>query len=218
MDLLARWSQLWAPLGAERAAVVAAGEELARRYGEAQRAYHVLAHVAQVLDDVDALLEAGEPADDPVAVRLAAWYHDAVYDPGAADNERASAELAGQRLAALGVDRDRRARVGALILATREHRPEGPDQRVLVDADLAVLAGDPPAYAAYVAALRAEYAAVSEPAWRAGRGAFLEGMLARPALYSTATLHARGEAPARRNLARELAEQGALGELDAPQS
>lgn len=209
LDLLARWSQLWAPLGAEPGAVAAAGEELARRYGEAQRAYHVLAHVAQVLDDVDALLEAGERADDPVAIGLAAWYHDAVYQPGAADNERASAELAGERLTALGVDRDRRARVDALILATREHRPEGPDQRVLVDADLAVLAGDPPAYAAYAAALRAEYAAVPEPAWRAGRGAFLQGMLARPAIYRTATLRVRAEAAARRNLVRELAELGA---------
>jgi len=210
VDLLERWSRLLEALDADPAAVAAAGEELARRYGEAHRAYHVLAHVTQVLDDVDALLSTGEPADDPVAVRLAAWYHDAVYEPGAADNEQASAELAEQRLTTLGVDPDRRARVDALILATREHRPDGPDERVLVDADLAVLAEDPPAYAAYVAAVRREYAAVPEPAWRTGRGAFLQGLLARPALYATATMRRRAEAAARRNLARELAD------LDGP--
>lgn len=204
MDLLARWSGLLGPLGAGRAAVTAAGDELVRRYGEPQRRYHVLDHVAAVLDDVDALLAAGEPASDPVAVRLAAWYHDAVYRPGAADNERASAELAGERLAGLGVGAERRVRVGALILATREHRPDGPDERVLVDADLAVLAGSPDAYAAYAVAVRAEYVAVPEPAWRAGRAAFLRGMLARPALYATETMRERAEDTARRNLAREL--------------
>jgi len=53
-------------------------------------------------------------------------------------------------------------------------------------------------------------AAVPEPAWRTGRGAFLQGLLARPALYATATMRRRAEAAARRNLARELAD------LDGP--
>ena len=65
----------------EWAAVVAA-------WSEPHRRYHDLAHLAAVLGLVDALSPA---ADDADAVRLAAWYHDVVYDPSSSENEARSA-------------------------------------------------------------------------------------------------------------------------------
>ncbi len=121
---------------------------------------------------------------------LATWYHDAVYDPRAGDNEARSADLARRDLTGLGVGADRVDRVAGLVLATRDHRAADPDAAVLVDADLAILAVPAGDYAAYVAAVRAEYGFVPEAAWRAGRAAVLAGFLARPRLFATATQHA----------------------------
>ena len=63
----------------------------------------------------------------------------------------------------------------------------------------------PPArYAAYAAAIRAEYAWVEEARYRSGRAAVLRSFLDRPAVYRTPALHAAWETTARINLAAEL--------------
>ena len=56
---------------------------------------------------------------------------------------------------------------------------------MLCDADLAVLAGPPDAYAAYASAVREEYGHLSDADFTAGRIAVLEHLLALPALYRT---------------------------------
>lgn len=197
------WERLARDLGLPPERAAAVGADLRARYAEPQRAYHTLDHIAQVLDTVDDLVGAGEPVADLGAVRVAAWFHDAVYVPGAPGNERASGELAVRVLRPLGVDAGRLAAVAALIGDTADHVARSPDARVLVDADLAILAADPHVYDAYAAAVRAEYAAVDDAAWRTGRAAFLGAFLARPALFVTPTLRRRAEAAARRNLAAE---------------
>jgi predicted metal-dependent HD superfamily phosphohydrolase len=207
-ELRGAWDDLAAELGMAPGPAARVRDDLARRHGEPHRAYHTLAHVRQVLADVDALAAAGEPVTDLPALRLAAWFHDAVYDPLAGGNERASADLAEQALRGLGVDRDRRAAVTGLILATAEHLPTSPDARLLVDADLAVLGATAAHYAAYRRDVRREYAALPEPRWRRGRAAVLTRLLARRPLYTTVTMRARAEAAARRNLCAELAELG----------
>lgn len=57
------------------------------------------------------------------ALQLAIWYHDAVYNPHAADNEARSAELAMQHLTELALPPETIATVHELILATRTHIP-----------------------------------------------------------------------------------------------
>ena len=71
--------------------VAGAGAALLGRWAEPHRAYHDLAHLSEVLERVDLL---AAEADRPDAVRLAAWFHDAVYDPTADDNEERSAHVA----------------------------------------------------------------------------------------------------------------------------
>jgi len=171
-------------------------------WSEPQRRYHDLAHLAAVLGIVDSL--AGHAAD-PAAVRLAAWYHDVVYDPLRSDNEQVSADRA--RIGLLGlVPPGTVAEVQRLVLLTAGHDPEPDDANgaVLCDADLAVLASPPQAYVAYATAVRAEYAHLSDAGFTTGRIAVLEQLLALPALFRTPAAAERWTAAARANLAAEL--------------
>ena len=196
----------------EWAAVVAA-------WSEPHRRYHDLAHLAAVLGLVDALAPA---ADDADAVRLAAWYHDVVYDPRSAENEARSAGRARAGLRGL-VDDERLAEVERLVLLTAGHDP-GPDDAngaVLCDADLAVLAAPPEAYAAYASAVRAEYGHLSDADFTAGRIAVLEHLLALPALYRLPEADERWTATARANLTAELGllrERAASASADPPRA
>ncbi|MER5595819.1 hypothetical protein [Streptomyces sp. NPDC002265] len=178
-------------------------DELLRRWSEPQRRYHTVTHLTAVLDHVDTL---EEYADDPAAVRLAAWFHDAVYLPERSENEERSARLAERALPEAGVGAARTAEVARLVRLTVGHDPAEDDRngQVLCDADLAVLAGPPAAYAAYTAAVRQEYHFVPDDAFRAGRSAILRQLLDLPRLFRTPFATGHWEATARHNLRSEL--------------
>ncbi|HEU4490651.1 MAG TPA: hypothetical protein VFR74_07250 [Jiangellales bacterium] len=196
-DLLERWTGLVGP-GAQ-----AVGRDLMTRWSEPHREYHDVAHLRAVLDAVDLL---AEHAVDLAAVRLAAWFHDAVYQGEAGTDEEASAVLAERVLQSVGVPRDRVAEVARLVRLTAGHDPEpgDADGAVLCDADLAVLGSDRQDYAAYVAAVRREYAAVPDDAFRAGRAAVLDRLLGLDPLYRTATARRLWADRAAANLRAEL--------------
>ncbi|MEV5338405.1 hypothetical protein AB0K93_07950 [Streptomyces sp. NPDC052676] len=178
-------------------------DDLLGRWREPQRRYHTLAHLTAVLDHVDTL---EEYADDPDLVRLAAWFHDAVYLPDRSENEERSARLAERALAEAGLAADRTAEVARLVRLTAGHVPADDDRNghVLCDADLAILASPPSAYAAYTAAVREEYGFIPSDAFRAGRAAILRDLLALPRLFRTPYGAERWEATARYNLTAEL--------------
>ncbi|HEX2578715.1 MAG TPA: hypothetical protein VHK88_20395 [Aquihabitans sp.] len=200
-------------LGASPGAARSVADELAARHGEPHRRHHSLEHVGEVLAEVDRLLPT-EPDADGTAVRLAAWFHDAIHDPtdGPGVSEAASAELAVDRLPALALaDRDRLAdEVARLVRLTATHRTEAVDRSgaVLLDADLWILSSPPERYDRYVAEVRAEYGHVGDAAWVAGRGSLLAGFLARAdELYGAGAADDRRARRARAvaNLQRELA-------------
>ncbi|MEU6586958.1 metal-dependent phosphohydrolase [Nocardia sp. NPDC046763] len=197
-DLLDRWTKLAGP----QARVV--GEDLVRRYREPHRRYHTVEHLAAMLAVIDDLAADAEDLD---AVRYAAFFHDAVYAVDGTDNEEASARLAETALPALGVGAGTVAEAARLVRLTGGHHPDPSDRNgaVLCDADLAILAADTAAYAAYTAAVRAEYAHVPDPLFRSGRAAVLAALAGQPALFRTPTARARYESAARANLAAELA-------------
>ena len=174
---------------------------LRQRYAEPHRRYHDLRHLGEVLDGVDAL---AEEADDVDAVRWAAWYHDAVYETGADDNEDRSARLAESELAGLPAV----AEVARLVRLTATHKPPPGDRNgaVLCDADLRILAADGRRYAEYVADVRAEYAAVDDTAFARGRAAVLEALLDGP-LFHTQTARRLWEVTARANVTAEIDER-----------
>ena len=181
------------------------GEDLLLRWSEPHRRYHDVVHLHDVLLSLDQLADLGEAV--PPAVLLAAWFHDAVYDGAAGDDERRSAELAVAELPRVGVVAAAAHEVARLVLATTPGA-ERSDHAAMVlgDADLAILASGPKRYAAYAAAVREEYAHVLEPDFRHGRAAILEGFLRAPRLYGTGAAHARWEERARMNLAGEITE------------
>lgn len=176
-------------------------EQVAACYDEPHRRYHDRRHLGQVLACVERLLEAVD-VPDPDAVRLAALFHDAIYDPGSATNEAESAFLAAQVLTGLEPPA-RVADVQRLVLATATHEATAPDESVLLDADLAVLGADRPGYLAYVWAIRREFAHVTDQAWRTGRAQVLRSLLSLPRLFSTPPME-HLEPRARDNLRTEL--------------
>lgn len=203
MDLEQAWRELLARLGATGDAVVATGCGLLAAWSDPHRSYHSVTHLRDVLSRVD---ELADDAADPDAVRLAAWYHDAVY-AGAPDDEERSAVKAETELNALGLPAALVAEVARLVRLTVRHDP-GPADRngaVLSDADLSALAVEPERYRANSAAIRQEYLHVPERVFRAGRAAMIEVMLAARELFFTASGRRRWEDPARANLAAELA-------------
>jgi predicted metal-dependent HD superfamily phosphohydrolase len=177
-------------------------ERLEATYGHSRRGYHDLRHLREVLEHVDDLLAPDHPARE--AVLLAAWFHDAVYD-GQADDEERSARLAEDSLERpLGTKLA--AEVARLVRLTASHRPADDDTpgQVLCDADLAILAATPERYADYVDGVRREHAHVPDADFAAGRAAVLRDLLAKPTLFHTAVARQRWEARARENVEEEL--------------
>ena len=208
--LHARWNALCERLEATAELSDAWWRRIAGAYSEPGRHYHTLLH----LHEMFAALEPHRARlDDADAVELAVYFHDLVYDAKARpagknedDSARAfeafAAELAlGHRAPA------RVAKVAAWIATTKTHKcgaAAGFDERVFMDADMAILARTPwREYARYTAGVRAEYAHVPEVGWFFGRGAFLRGACARAHRLLERRVHAL-EADAR-NARRELA-------------
>jgi predicted metal-dependent HD superfamily phosphohydrolase len=193
----------WAALAGDSPTSRTEWSALVAAWSEPHRRYHGLAHLAAVLGLV---AELDAAAADPAAVRLAAWYHDAVYEPSRTDNEQVSAQRARAGLRGLVPD-ERIEEVERLVLLTAGHDPEPGDANgaVLCDADLAVLAGPPDAYAAYASAVREEYGHLSDEVFTAGRIAVLEQLLALPALYRLPAVADEWTSRARANLTAELA-------------
>ncbi|QFQ29917.2 hypothetical protein EEW87_005620 [Janibacter melonis] len=177
------------------------------RYSEPQRGYHDGRHLAEVLTAVDLLGGDLDPRDHALVV-LAAWYHDAVYDPVAASgaNEEASAVLAERELATAGCDPSAAGAVAGLVRATLEHDLPGTPgpEAVLHDADLWVLSAPPQRFDEYCAQVRDEYAHVPAEDFARGRTAVLAPFATRPRLYATPLAHERWTDAARTNLRREL--------------
>jgi len=187
------------PARVDRAAAGQIGADLLTRWAEPHRSYHTTEHLTAVLSIVDSQADLAADAD---AVRLAAWFHDAVYDPQAVDNEERSALLASTALHRLGVDPREVAR---LVRLTATHEVAGGDRNgaLLADADLAILAAPAPEYDRYAAAIRREYAHVPDEAFRAGRAATLRRLADRSELYRIVPDRAAWTGRTHANLARE---------------
>ncbi|ULR51484.1 hypothetical protein [Streptomyces deccanensis] len=190
--------------GAREPAPLPYADALIARWSEPQRKYHTLDHLTAVLDRIEVL---EDHATDPDLVRLAAWFHDAVYLPERSENEERSARLAERALPEAGVSAERTAEVARLVRLTVTHDPadDDPNGQVLCDADLAILASPPDTYAAYAAAVREEYGFVPDDAFRTGRAAVLRQLLDLPRLFRTPYGQREWESRARENLRTELA-------------
>ncbi|MDQ6641151.1 MAG: hypothetical protein M3Y66_01480 [Actinomycetota bacterium] len=186
-------------------------DRLVSAYDDPARGYHDLRHLAEVFARLDELMPdyADQPAVDRDAVLLAAWFHDAVYESstsGGDGNEERSAVLAERELSMVDAPPRLVDEVARLVRLTAHHRPAPDDVggQLLCDADLAILAADPGRYQEYAGGVRAEYADVPDDAFRTGRLAILQDLLAKDSLFHTARAREQWEAGARENVGAEL--------------
>ena len=195
---------------ADTGAIEEIGQSLLNRWADEHRHFHNLRHLAAVLHRVD---ELAEETHDPDLVRLAAWYHGAVFNAErkvadashGGEQSTASAILAHDELTGLGVPARAADRVAALVNAIVRHAPDPTDfdAAVLNDADLAMLAAEPQRYKDYKAAVRAEYAHIPVDLYLKARIRVIERLLARKSLFLS-PMGAAWEEPARQNLDMEL--------------
>lgn len=207
-----RWTTFWWMLrapGDPRAPL----EDLAKRYGDPHRWYHTFDHILHCLRELDTIRDHLDFAQLMI-VEGALWYHDAVYDPRAKDNKEQSDVLMANALNGFP-DAVIREPIDNLIRASTHRRvftdavaPGDPTFPIaaFLDIDLSILGQDEATYDAYAAAIRREYAHVSDEDFRAGRAAVMEAFLKRPRIYATSIFHVKYEAQALMNIAREIAQ------------
>jgi predicted metal-dependent HD superfamily phosphohydrolase len=164
-------------------------------------AYHGLRHLAECLEAIDAL---GAPEPQMAVAELALWFHDAVFDPRARDNEERSAAWLQEFAQSAGVSAGLAGRAADLVRSTAHGsgmiRLAGRDADLVQDADLAILGADGLRFAVYEAGVRREYGDVGSVPYALARGACLRRLLDSGAIYSTDEFRASREEQARRNL------------------
>ncbi|MET3495760.1 HD domain-containing protein [Variovorax boronicumulans] len=199
--LRANWTAAWQVLGVA-APAPALCAELQHCYGEPQRHYHTMQHLGECLvwfEREKAL------AERPGEVAIALWFHDAIYDVHAHDNEARSADWARDVLRAAGAAPEAAERVHALVMATRHDAvPEGRDAELLIDIDLSILGADEARFDEYERQVHTEYAFVPLELRLPRRREILQRFLDREAIYATPRMHALLEARARANLRRSI--------------
>lgn len=200
------WVRVLEKYGVAPLDVYPAFDVLVAAYSAPERYYHNLEHLAEMFKIVEKL---AAHVENPNVLHLAIWFHDAVYDSRAKDNERRSGELAVDLLGPLGVPASTIERLVQMIWTTA-HAADAlsasqKDTQVLLDADLAILGASEERYARYAADIRREYAWVPEPDYRVGRVAVLERFLSLPRIYHTQLMFEEGDARARANMRAEIA-------------
>jgi predicted metal-dependent HD superfamily phosphohydrolase len=177
---------------------------LVAAWAEPRRVYHGLEHLEDCLRECDA---APPGAADRDAVEAALWFHDAVYDPRAGDNEARSSAWARDALAGAGISPDVAAEVARLVLLTRHVTPPAMADAagsLLCDVDLSILGRPPEDYDRFERDIRTEYAWVPWPVYRTERARILARFAGRQPLYRTPHFQRRYEASARANLQRAI--------------
>lgn len=190
---------------------------LARLYGESHRHYHTLDHIRRCLEELDRAIEV---ADNPDAVEMALWFHDAIYVSGAKDNEWRSAELFWNWSEGCA-DLAFRERVRDLIMATT-HRgiPNLPDACLIVDIDLCSFGQAWDEFEQDGRQIRAEYVDISDEDYFSGLLQFLLSLFNRSSFFFTHNFQQRYERVARANTWRliESLQSCGYGVVDTPNS
>lgn len=182
-------------------------EPLKARYAEPQRHYHTWAHIEAMLAHFRGI---ESKLYDPRAVKLAIYWHDAIYDPTSSTNEEESAQLLLSDCSE-HVDELSLQVAATIIHATQKHMvPDGlgadqeADLKYFLDIDLSILATPKPVFDHYELDIRAEYSFAPSEAYRQGRRAVLQSFLGRERIYFSDHFYALWEETARQNLSDSI--------------
>lgn len=178
-------------------------ETIADRYNETHRAYHTLTHINSMLTLMDSLNR------QSVAIELATWFHDVIYDPTRSDNEEQSAVLFEEFARRVNLSAELATRVRRFIVATAKHRLEDDlatdaDAQLFLDLDLSILAAPADQYDAYARGIRVEYKHVPSDAYLKGRPQVLRSLTSK-AVFVSELFHTDAfESAAKANVQREI--------------
>lgn len=182
-------------------------QKLKELYSEPQRKYHNTSHIHHCLEQLEYVRHL---PNDPEAVEMAIWFHDAIYDSRFSDNELRSAKFALNVLRLGKLHDSFNMKVSALIMHTRHLRPpKDIDAQILVDIDLSSLGKPWREFVLDSMYISEEYAHALDTDFRIGRGMFFQKFLMRPTIYLTQYFHGKYEAQARENMERWIKEFGA---------
>lgn len=177
------------------------GESLFILYSESQRYYHTTQHVIECLEYFYLVKS---KLDDPIAVELAIWFHDSIYDPKASDNELQSA-LFMQKSCEAYLDNQTIEKVYAWILATQKHESsQEQDLNYLLDIDLAILGSNSTRFLEYEHQIQKEYAWVDPDIYQVKRAEVLRYFYQMQPLYRTAFFREKLQLQAKNNLLNSL--------------
>lgn len=210
-ELQNRWLALGQALGVANSPFEAEGKKLISSWARWPRKYHNTPHLYACLQHFS---KVRNQLQDPLAVELALWFHDAIYWPWLPKNEEKSALWAVQFIKKMGLCTSLAQQVEQHILDTRHQVTPGlGDAQWVVDIDLAVLAQSQTVYQQFEQDVRGEYRWVRWSRYVKGRSAVLQSFVDRPRVYSTPWFFDRYEVSARSNLQRAIASL-AVGRLD----
>ena len=193
-----RFEALWSRRIGDGAGAVL--DELDALYSEPHRRYHTAAHIEHCLRQFDL---AADRMDEPDAVEMALWFHDAIYDIPGPENELRSAELFAARAGGRGSEQFR-AKVHRLIMATchLDPPPATLDESFMVDIDLSSFGLPWEEFLRDSRAVRAELPHLTDAEFYPRQKKFLESLASRPVFCFTEFFRDRHEARARMNIER----------------
>jgi len=202
-ELKIRFAALWMRrVNADKPAVAEAiHDRLIDFYNQSHRHYHTLEHIRHCLREFD---RAATLMDDPGAVEMAIWFHDAIYEPGAKDNEQRSAELFQKCSNASGcTNAILQQHIHDLIMITTHREPPSQrDEQFIVDIDLSSFGLPWDQFESDGRRIRAECADMSDDEYYPGHVRFLQALRERPTFFFTAFFQKRYERTARENIER----------------
>ena len=178
-------------------------QALIKAHDEPHRHYHTQDHIDACLSHVDTVeLDMERPHE----VRLAFWFHDAIYKIFSGTNEKDSAAWAVEFLRKNGAADDVIARIENLILITEHHASSSrQDERFMLDIDLSILGAPPYVYDQFEVNIRKEYKRVPKIIFNNKRKQILQGFLDMEGIYKTDVFKSKLEQSARENLIRTIA-------------
>lgn len=199
-DLENLWLDLSKTLELPTAAAKEIFDQISTHYSSPKRKYHNLAHLYSIFKNLsfyDNLIS------NASTLHLAIWFHDIIYDTRKKDNELQSAlffkTILADYLTAYQVNT-----VYGLIESTSNHHPLSyPDNELLLDLDLLILATHWATYQQYASAIRQEYKQYPKLLYNIGRKKVLQSFLKRDKIYFTPTIYQQFENQARQNLLQE---------------
>lgn len=180
---------------------------IVENYSEPNRAYHILEHIVEMLDELEVAQDYIE-LENLTALKMGIWYHDFIYHTQSEDamNVARSAYGAEIDLIKLGLSVEFIDKVKSFITPTvHKETVTNTEAQLIVDLDLTIFGKSTLEFNAYEAKIRKEYDWVEQSTFNSARAQILRSFLELPAIYYTSYFREKYENAARDNLTKSVA-------------